>query len=285
MPLLVQSISDLKQHVRHWRRAGETIAFVPTMGNLHQGHLHLVEVARRNATRVVASIFVNPLQFAPGTDFETYPRTLEADLAKLASSGVELVFNPDAGSVYPDGINEVTKVSVPGLTEMLCGAFRPGHFDGVATVVAKLFNWVEPDIAIFGEKDFQQLLVIKKMVRDLGFPVSIISGETVRETDGLAMSSRNGYLSAVERKKAAMVYTLLVDITEQLRNSNVMSAEQLRAMEEEGASKLAGQGFKVDYVQIVNEQDLHVAKDMAGVLRVFVAAWLGQARLIDNMKV
>ena len=205
----VNTIAAMRQRVAAWRRADERIAFVPTMGNLHAGHIHLVTQAMAMADRVVCSIFVNPMQFGPNEDFERYPRTLAEDSAKLQQVKADLLFAPPVEEVYPSGHKAATQLSVPGVSEGLCGASRPGHFVGVATVVAKLFNIVQADVALFGEKDYQQLQVIRHMVADLCFPIEIMGVPTVREADGLAMSSRNGYLSREERVKAPAIYRSL----------------------------------------------------------------------------
>ncbi len=205
----IESLRDLRERVTAWRSAGARLAFVPTMGNLHAGHLTLVREARALADMVVASIFVNPLQFGAGEDLDAYPRTLEDDRRLLAGEGCDLLFTPRVDEVYPRGQAAQTRVEVPGLSDILCGARRPGHFVGVSTVVCKLFNMVQPNLALFGEKDFQQLLVIRRMVEDLAMPVEIVGVPTVRESDGLAMSSRNGYLTAEERARAPVLYRVL----------------------------------------------------------------------------
>lgn len=212
----IDTVEELRRQVRAWRAGRERIAFVPTMGNLHAGHVRLVEEARSRADRVVVSIFVNPLQFGPGEDFERYPRTLDADRKRLIGAGAELLFVPGVAEVYPRPPGEQTRVEVPGLSEILCGASRPGHFVGVATVVCKLFNMVQPDLALFGEKDYQQLMIIRRMVEDLALPVAILGVATVREADGLAMSSRNGYLTVEQRKIAPALQRSLQSVVEEL---------------------------------------------------------------------
>ena len=207
--ITLQDIARLRAQVAHWRAAGDRIGFVPTMGNLHQGHLELVRRARGAAQRVVVSVFVNPMQFGPGEDFNSYPRTLEQDRAKLAAEGVDLLFAPGVEAIYPHGSGETTRIEVPQVSRGLCADFRPGHFTGVATVVGRLFNLVQPDVAVFGEKDFQQLAVIRRMVEDLGWPVEIAALPTVREPDGLAMSSRNAYLSPTQRQSATSLHRAL----------------------------------------------------------------------------
>ncbi|MGH8275771.1 MAG: pantoate--beta-alanine ligase, partial [Steroidobacteraceae bacterium] len=205
----VTTISAVRERVRRWRGAGARVAFVPTMGNLHAGHVSLIETARRHGERFVASIFVNPMQFGPNEDFAHYPRTPREDERMLAGAGCDLMFMPDVAEIYPHGAERATRVEVPGLSRILCGEFRPGHFEGVSTVVAKLLHIVEPEVAVFGEKDFQQLTVIRRMVTELCMPVQIVGAPTVRDADGLAMSSRNQYLSAAERRVAPLIYATL----------------------------------------------------------------------------
>lgn len=284
---VVSTITDLREIVLRWREAGETIAFVPTMGNLHEGHLRLVEEAHARADHIVVSIFVNPMQFTDasgsGGDFERYPRTLEADQKKLSALGIEVdvVFTPSVEEVYPNGFENETRVEVPGISEILCGAFRPGHFTGVATVVAKLFNMVQPHVAIFGEKDFQQLLVIRRFVTDLCFPVEIIGIPTVREHDRLAMSSRNQYLSENEREKAALLNQLLVQTKHAIENGSKNFPE----LEEIAFKELEEAGFKPEYFSVRKADDLQPPTSQDNDLVILVAAWLGKARLIDNIRV
>lgn len=284
---VVSTIAEIREVVRQWREVGETIGFVPTMGNLHEGHLRLVEEAHERADHVVVSIFVNPMQFTDasgnGGDFERYPRTLEADQKKLSALGikVDIVFAPSVKEVYPDGFENETRVEVPGLSDILCGAFRPGHFTGVATVVAKLFNMVQPHVAIFGEKDFQQLLVIRRMVSDLCFPVEIVGMPTVREHDRLAMSSRNQYLDKEERDKAALLNQLLVRTRHRIQKGS----KNYQELEEIAFSELEESGFKPEYFTVRNAHDLQPASSSDKDLVILVAAWLGKARLIDNIRV
>lgn len=256
---------------------------VPTMGNLHQGHLQLVREARRLADRVVATVFVNPTQFGPGEDFASYPRTPEADVAALAQAGVDVLFIPGVYEVYPRGLECLTSVEVPNLSDQLCGAFRPGHFRGVATVVLKLFNMVAADIAVFGEKDFQQLTIIRQMVADLNIPLTIHGVATVREHDGLAMSSRNAYLSPDERKTAAFLFSALKSSVSALKAGK----SPISQVEADASNALNDQGFKVDYVSVRRVLDLSVPhpEDDADGLMVLVAARLGKTRLIDNLRV
>src|ERR1700722_12445794 len=267
----VTTNAAVRERVRRWRAGGARIAFVPTMGNLHSGHISLIEAARRGADRFVASIFVNPMQFGPNEDFAHYPRTATKDAQMLAAAGCDLMFMPDASEIYRD---------VPALTHILCGQFRPGHFEGVATVVAKLFNIVEPDIAVFGEKDFQQLTVIRRMVADMCFAVEIVAAPTVREADGLAMSSRNQYLTAAERQTAPRLYAALQLAVERIRAAE-MSHE---AIEAAGTRELEAAGFTPEYFAIRAARDLSVPQPGSGELVVLAAARLGKARLIDNLQ-
>ncbi|WP_455222339.1 pantoate--beta-alanine ligase [Kaarinaea lacus] len=289
--LVIELVQSLRQQIRAWRMRGRLIAFVPTMGNLHQGHLHLVEIAKQQADKVVVSIFVNPLQFAPGTDFETYPRTMQQDIEHLQNLDVDLLFRPSESVIYPQGMEESTKVIVPGLSDLLCGAFRPGHFAGVTTVVAKLFNLVKPDVAIFGEKDYQQLLIIRRMTEDICFPIKIVGVETVRESNGLAMSSRNQYLSETERDAAASLYSALTDVANRVRERVARADSKpgnFHDIEQQAMQQLQAQGFRPEYLKVCFADDLSDATPDAAnsrEIRVLVAAWLGKARLIDNVPV
>ena len=278
----IQRLSELRRETAAFRMAGEKIALVHTMGNLHPGHLRLVSEARRLAERVVVTVFVNPTQFGPGEDYASYPRTPEADIAALTQAGADLLFIPEVHEVYPHGLGSLTWVEVPGLSEELCGAFRPGHFRGVATVVLKLFNMVTADIAIFGEKDYQQLTIIRRMVADLNLPLTIHGVPTVRESDGLAMSSRNAYLNATERKSAAFLYATLKSSVKALMSGNRLIME----IEASASSALEAQGFKVDYVAVRRSSDLAPPhpEDDASALIILVAARLGKTRLIDNLR-
>lgn len=276
---VVEDLASLRQTVSDWRRAGLRIGFVPTMGNLHAGHYSLVELARRHAHRIVASVFVNPTQFGPGEDFSRYPRTPEADAAGLAAAGCDLLWMPTVSTMYPHGPEATVRVSVPAVTETLEGAHRPGHFEGVATVVARLFNQVLPDIAAFGRKDYQQLAVIRYMVQDLAFPVDILAGDTLRESDGLAMSSRNQYLSASERPVAATIQRTLQDM-----RSRIRAGERRSSVEAIASQALTDHGFAVDYA-VVRRPDLSEPDPVAkGPLVALVAARLGRTRLIDNLE-
>lgn len=268
--------------------ADNTLGFVPTMGNLHQGHLKLVEVAKQQADQVVVSIFVNPMQFNQSNDFSNYPRTLENDVDKLKSSGVDVLYCPENKDIYPEGLENATKVIVPGLSNIMCGQFRPGHFEGVTTVVAKLFNLVQPDVAVFGEKDFQQLQVIRKMVEDLNFPVEIVGVETEREQSGLALSSRNQYLTDTEKQNASVLYRVLSDVAGEVLKrcqDKTSEREDFHDLEQSALQQLTQAGFKPEYIEVRSAHDLQVGNTSMNDLRVFAAAWLGQARLIDNLPV
>ncbi|WP_077529327.1 pantoate--beta-alanine ligase [Vreelandella utahensis] len=275
----VHTVSDLRAELKPHRDAGARIALVPTMGNLHPGHLALVEEARQQADIVVTSIFVNPLQFGPNEDLDSYPRTLAEDQEKLESRGNDLVFAPNVREFYPNGIEYHTHITVPVITELHCGASRPGHFTGVATVVTLLFNMVQPDLAVFGEKDFQQLAVIRKLTRDLSLPIEILGVPTFREPDGLAMSSRNNYLSESDRTRAVRLYQMLCwardAIQEGRRDYSTLSDEAIRTLDSEG--------FHPDYFNIVNTETLEPADRKDSRITILAAAWLGQTRLIDNL--
>jgi pantoate--beta-alanine ligase len=279
--MTVRTAADLRARIHEWRARQERIAFVPTMGNLHAGHLRLVRHARASADRVVVSIFVNPMQFGPGEDFAGYPRTFEADRAALMEADADLLFVPDAEVVYPRVLEQMTRVEVPVLGDILCGVSRPGHFAGVSTVVAKLFNLVQPDTAVFGEKDYQQLLIIRRMVEDLDMPVGIEGIATVRESDGLAMSSRNRYLQSGERAIAPCLYQLLCEVRDRL----VAGERDFGAVEQVALEALGRAGFVPDYVSIRRAADLAPATASDKTLRVLAAARLGTARLIDNIEI
>ncbi len=277
----ISEVEPLRQRIRDWRKAGERIGFVPTMGNLHEGHLALVEAAARRCERTVVSIFVNPMQFGEGEDFESYPRTLEEDQRKLQEAGVELLFAPSAKTIYPQGNRMQTRVEVPGLSDILCGASRPGHFIGVATVVCKFFNLVQPDLAVFGEKDYQQLMVIRRMVDDLAMPVEIVGLPIVREADGLAMSSRNGYLTPREREQAPKLYENLQLTARALRAGD----RDYALLEAKGRELLGSAGFDVDYFVIRRAGDLSMPARDDQNLVILAAAFMGSTRLIDNLNV
>ncbi len=276
--IVVHTKKELDEQLAEWRQHDDHIALVPTMGNLHAGHISLVELAREHAERVVVSIFVNPTQFAEGDDFDEYPRTLERDTRRLKTSAADLIFAPSVETMYPFGLKDATTVSVPRLTENFCGASRPGHFDGVTSVVARLFGLVQPDSAIFGQKDYQQQLVIRHMSRDLNLPVTIITGETVREEDGLAMSSRNQYLTDDERVSAPVLFQVLSAVGSELQNGR----RNFEELEAESIAKLGDAGFDVDYFSIRRAQNLEIPDRDCDELVVLAAAQLGNARLIDN---
>jgi pantoate--beta-alanine ligase len=275
----VSTAGELRRVVRDWRRQDHRVAFVPTMGNLHAGHLQLVQHARASADRVVVSIFVNPTQFGPDEDYAAYPRTPDEDTRALTDAGVDLLFVPAVEEIYPPDLVAAPYVEVPEIGSILCGEFRPGHFSGVATVVAKLFSLVQPDVAVFGEKDYQQLVVIRRMTRALCLPVVIEGLGTVREASGLAMSSRNRYLSDVERTTAATLYRVLCDVRAAVEGG----ASDYAALEAVAVAQLKRAGFRPEYVSIRRAADL--AEPLPGDtrLRVLAAARLGQARLIDNI--
>jgi pantoate--beta-alanine ligase len=279
--IVAKTVAELKSEVAHLRAAGRRIAFVPTMGNLHAGHLHLIKQARRHADAVVVSIYVNPLQFGPQEDFRAYPRTPEQDLTVLEHAKVEMLFFPDDAAVYPRGRTASTRVEVPGVSDILCGATRPGHFRGVATVVHRLFNLVMPDVALFGKKDYQQLLILRLMCADFGLPIEIVGVDTVREADGLAMSSRNGYLTPEERSLAPRFYASLQVLAGQLWSvsGNGFSAHEVQTVEQ-----LENAGFRPDYVSVRRQEDLALPGPNDRQLVIVAAAWLGRARLIDNLE-
>ena len=268
------------QELRDWRRDAGSVAFVPTMGNLHEGHLALVREAAKRADQVVVSIFVNRLQFGQGEDFDRYPRTLEQDAAKLAGEGVAVLFAPSEQELYPN-VAQQYNVEPPNLQNELCGAFRPGHFRGVATVVAKLFNIVEPDYACFGKKDYQQLVILQGMAADLNFRVEIVPVDIGRAADGLALSSRNQYLSEAERKQAPQLYRELQAIARAVENGN----RDYAALEQQAAANLKQAGWQVDYVEIRHSGNLQVAHVGDSELVVLAAARLGNTRLIDNVEI
>ena len=274
-------LKTLRATLRDWRRAGLSVALVPTMGNLHDGHLSLLTRARELADRSVVSIFVNPIQFGRGEDYERYPSTLADDSAKLEAAGLDLLFAPNLAELYPGGIQEDTRVTVPALSDILCGEFRPGHFSGVATVVSKLFSNIQPDFALFGEKDFQQVMVIRRMVRDLLFPVEIIGMPIVRQADGLAMSSRNSYLSADERRVAAGIYASLSRAATALR----AQGPSIAALESRCEAELKALGMRPEYISVRRATDLALPQAGDQDLIILAAAWLGGARLIDNIRV
>ena len=276
---LVKTARALRKQISQWRLHGLTIAFVPTMGNLHAGHLSLVKKAQQLADKVVVSIFVNPLQFNDQSDLSAYPRTLKADTEQLIESQCDLLFTPNQQSIYPEGMDAQTKVFVPNMDDKLCGLHRQGHFDGVATIVLKLLNLVQADVAVFGEKDYQQLLLIKKMVTDLNLAVEIVGAPTCREPNGLAMSSRNQYLTDQQSHVAGELYTTMLSIVEQLVNGN----KDFSLLCEQAKDRLMHFGFQPEYVDIRRDDDLELAISDDKEIRIFIAARLGQARLIDNL--
>ncbi len=276
----IHHISELRTRLRSWRAQGQRIAFVPTMGNLHAGHISLIELARRHGDRFVASIFVNPMQFGPNEDFNHYPRTPDRDAGMLAEAVCDLMFMPEVSEMYPAGSELATRVEVPIISTQLCGEFRPGHFEGVATVVTKLFNIVQPDVAVFGEKDFQQLTVIRRLTADLCLPIEVLGAPTVREADGLAMSSRNQYLGEAERAQAPQIYANLQAAARSLQAG--ASAAQVEAA---GTAALNAAGFRVDYFAVRRASDLQLVGEGDRELVVLTAARLGRARLIDNIRV
>ncbi|MFV8819593.1 pantoate--beta-alanine ligase [Haliea sp. E17] len=274
------SSSQLQAALQRARSEGQSIGFVPTMGNLHEGHLDLVRKARGLCDVVVVSIFVNPLQFGPNEDFDSYPRTLTADKEKLFAEGVQFLYAPGVEDVYPDGMEAQTVVSVPDLGDTLCGASRPGHFDGVTTVVNKLLNLVRPDAAIFGEKDFQQLSIVRKMVRDLCIPVQIVGVATTRDEDGLAKSSRNGYLSKQERRVAPLLHQTLANC----RDAIACGFDNFLQLESHARMNLLKAGFEPDYFAIRDARTLRPVTDATEEVAILVAARLGKTRLIDNVR-
>jgi pantoate--beta-alanine ligase len=280
----VQTVSTtnlLREQLADWRRAGDHIALVPTMGNLHRGHLSLVEMARQHAERIVVSIFVNPTQFDDGEDYENYPRTLERDTRHLDRINADLLFVPDVDTMYPFGIDNATSVTVPVLTKDLCGSFRPGHFDAVTSVVSRLFSLVMPDVAVFGEKDFQQLTVIRRLAHDLSLSVEIVAAPTVRDDDGLAMSSRNQLLTDEERTIAPGLFATLAEIGKDLESGK----RNFDEMEKKAMADLKKLGFKPEYVSIRRAENLEAPDRDTDELVVLAAAKLGKARLIDNLPV
>ncbi len=278
--LTVHTVAELRQQLAVWRVEGERIAFAPTMGNLHTGHIDLIHAARRHAPRVVASIFVNPLQFGANEDFSRYPRTLAADQQQLAAAGCDLLFAPSAEEMYPSGLPLGTEIRVSAVSEGLEGEFRPGHFEGVATVVNLLFNLVQPEVALFGEKDWQQLAVIARMVRDLQLPIAIVGVPTRRDADGLALSSRNQYLTAAQRATAAVIHATLMTIAHELKQGS----RDFAGLEQAGMQALAAHGFTPQYVAI-RTPDLQPVANENKQLVVLAAAVLGTTRLIDNLQV
>ncbi|WES69350.1 pantoate--beta-alanine ligase [Superficieibacter sp. HKU1] len=276
--LIIETLPLLRQQIRRLRMEGKRVALVPTMGNLHDGHMKLVEEARTRADVVVVSIFVNPMQFDRAEDLARYPRTLQEDCEKLNKRKVDIVFAPASQDIYPQGTETHTFVDVPGLSTMLEGASRPGHFRGVSTIVSKLFNLIQPEIACFGEKDFQQLALIRKMVADMGYDIEIVGVPIIRAKDGLALSSRNGYLTADQRKIAPGLYKVMNGIADKLQAGERQQEEMIALAEQE----LNDKGFRADEIQIRDADTLLELTDASKRAVILAAAWLGQARLIDN---
>ncbi|AVN35374.1 pantoate--beta-alanine ligase [Serratia marcescens] len=279
--IIIETLPMLRQQIRRWRQEGKRIALVPTMGNLHDGHMTLVDEARARADVVVVSIFVNPMQFDRPDDLARYPRTLQEDSEKLTRRSVDLVFAPAPAAVYPQGLEQQTYVDVPGISTILEGASRPGHFRGVSTIVSKLFNLVQPDLACFGEKDYQQLALIRKMVADMGYDIDIVGVPTVRAKDGLALSSRNGYLTAEERKVAPQLSKIMNGLAQQLANGE----RHIETLLEQSAEQLRAAGFTPDELFIRDADSLQPLTVDSQRAVVLMAAWLGKARLIDNQQV
>ncbi|WP_342754922.1 pantoate--beta-alanine ligase [Pantoea sp. MBD-2R] len=279
--LIIETLPMLRREIRRWRQEGKRIALVPTMGNLHEGHMTLVDEARARADIVVTSIFVNPMQFERPDDLARYPRTLQEDCEKLNRRKVDLVFAPAPGDVYPKGLSEQTFVDVPGLSTLLEGASRPGHFRGVSTIVSKLFNLVQPDLACFGEKDYQQLALIRKMVADMGYDIDIVGVPTIRAKDGLALSSRNGYLTADERKIAPVLSEVMNSMAERLSNGE-RHVDEIIA---DADAALAVKGLRADGLAICDADTLLPLNVDSQRAVILMAAWLGKARLIDNKQV
>ena len=278
--ITVETAAGLRDQVTRFRLDGKRIAFVPTMGNLHAGHVRLMQEARRHAPVVVASIYVNPLQFGENEDFDSYPRTPSHDKVALLSAGVDMLFKPTESEIYPRGGVAHTFVEVAGLSDDLCGAFRPGHFRGVATAVNRLFNLVTPDVAVFGKKDYQQWLIVRLMTVDLGLPVEIVGVDTVREPDGLALSSRNRYLAPEERQRAPRLYEALRTLRDRVREKNM----GLGTVEENAVMELKESGFRPEYVSVRRQSDLQKPNPEDRRLVALAAAWLGKTRLIDNIE-
>lgn len=279
---IIHTVAELRARLK----SEANIAFVPTMGNLHAGHMHLVEIAKQHASCVVVSVFVNPLQFGPNEDLANYPRTLDADCEKLKATGASIVFAPTVTEMYPDfnaatnALGQTMMISAPPIANELCGASRPGHFDGVATVVMKLFNIVMPQFAVFGQKDFQQLFIIRELVRQFNLPIQILAGETVREVSGLAMSSRNVYLSDAQKTAAASLHQCLQQLVQQIQQDNI----NYTALEHSATQFLNSQGWQVDYISIRSATTLQVTSSQDTLLVVLAAAKIGNTRLIDNIE-
>jgi pantoate--beta-alanine ligase len=275
------SVTELHQYVQHWKDHGQSIAFIPTMGNLHAGHMSLIEKGQSLSDRTICSIFVNPMQFGPNEDWDHYPRSLDSDLQQLEAIGCDLVYLPTASELYPEGLEKISHVEVTDLTDNFEGAHRPGHFTGVATVVLKLFNIVRPDVSVFGKKDFQQYRVISKMVEDFNLDVQIIGQETTRETSGLAASSRNQYLDAAQKQQAAMIYQTLQQAARQIEEGE----RDFQALERRAIENLDAAGFHTDYFAVCNAETLTPASAEDRDLVILVTAALGATRLLDNIEI
>jgi pantoate--beta-alanine ligase len=275
------SVAEIRQYAQHWKDNAQSIAFIPTMGNLHQGHLSLIEKGQSLCDRTICSIFVNPMQFGPNEDFNHYPRTLERDIEQLESIGCDLVYMPTASELYPNGLDQISQILVTDLTESYEAAHRPGHFTGVATIVLKLFNIVKPNISVFGKKDYQQYQVIRKMVRDLDLEVEIIGQETTRETNGLATSSRNQYLTETDTSQAALIYKTLKTTAALILQGD----RRFNQLEEQAKVQLDQAGFDTDYFSICNAESLKPASSKDRKLVILVTAGLGQTRLLDNIEI
>ena len=277
----VYSVSELRQYIQHWKDHQQSIAFIPTMGNLHQGHLSLIEKGQSLCDRSICSIFVNPMQFGPNEDFNHYPRTLDKDIELLESVACDLVYMPTASELYPQGLEKISQVIVTDLTETFEGAHRPGHFTGVATIVAKLFNIVKPDISVFGKKDYQQYCVIKKMTQDLNLDVEIIGQETTREPSGLATSTRNQYLNEEQMSKAALIYRTLQDASDKI----IGGERNFALVEKQATDSLSQAGFAIDYFNVCNADTLKPATPGDKKLVILVTTRLGDTRLLDNIEI
>jgi pantoate--beta-alanine ligase len=276
--IIANNLEQLRQTIQGWHQQQLSVGFVPTMGNLHAGHLALVAQAAQQCDKVVVSIFVNPTQFGPNEDFDHYPRTEQHDCQQLKALKTDLVYLPTEAEMYPTGRQTLTQIQ-PAYADILCGAKRPGHFSGVVLVVAKLFHLVQPQVAILGQKDYQQLVILKQMVRDLNFPIKIVAGETVRAHDGLALSSRNQYLTNSQRQIAPLIYRTLTMVRDKLLSTQT----NLLALQEESIKLLEGKGFEVDYFEIRDSIDLSLATNATKNMTILVAAYLGKTRLIDNL--
>ena len=277
---VVDNINDLRQIIKKWRREGLTVAFVPTMGNLHAGHISLVTEAHKHADKVVASIFVNPMQFGANEDIENYPRTMDSDQAKLNEAKTDLLFTPTPEIIYPKGLDKQTYVEVPNMSNGYCGESRPGHFRGVSTVVCKLFNLVQPDVACFGLKDYQQVQVIETMVEDLSMPIKVIPVDTVREKSGLALSSRNGYLTKAELEIAPVLNQSIQWLAKQIKTNH-----DFIGLARTAADSIDKAGLKTDYIHVCHARTLQPANENDTEIVILAAAYCGKARLIDNLRI